>query len=48
MRVRRQYPGHKASNPVVSADGRPIAVQSASSSDAAGVGSRIFLLTTDA
>lgn len=38
------YPGYKASNPVVSPDGRTIAFQSARSSDAAGVGYGIFLL----
>ncbi len=38
------YPGYKASNPVVSPDGRTIAFQSARSSDAAGVGYGIFLM----
>lgn len=38
------YKGYKASNPVVSPDGRTIAFQSARSSDAAGVGYGIFLL----
>jgi Tol biopolymer transport system component len=38
------YPNYKASNPVVSPDGRTIAFQSARSSDAAGVGYGIFLL----
>ena len=38
------YPGYKASNPVVSPDGSTIAFQSARSSDAAGVGYGIFLL----
>ena len=38
------YPGYKASNPVVSPDGTTIAFQSARSSDAAGVGYGIFLL----
>jgi Tol biopolymer transport system component len=38
------YPGYKASNPVVSPDGRTIAFQSARSTDAAGVGYGIFLL----
>jgi Tol biopolymer transport system component len=38
------YPGYKASNPVVSPDGRAIAFQSARSSDPAGVGYGIFLL----
>ena len=39
------YPGYKASNPVVSPDGRTIAFQSARSSDPAGVGYGIYLLT---
>jgi Tol biopolymer transport system component len=39
------YPGYKASNPVVSPDGRTIAFQSARGKDAAGVGYGIFLLT---
>jgi len=39
------YPGYKASNPVVSPDGRRIAFQSARNSDPAGVGYGIFLLT---
>jgi Tol biopolymer transport system component len=39
------YAGYKASNPVVSPDGRTIAFQSARSSDPAGVGYGIFLLT---
>ena len=38
------YPGYKASNPVVSPDGRTIAFQSARSTDEAGVGYGIFLL----
>lgn len=38
------FPGYKASNPVVSPDGRSIAFQSARSSDPAGVGYGIFLL----
>jgi dipeptidyl aminopeptidase/acylaminoacyl peptidase len=38
------YPGYKASNPVVSPDGRTIAFQSARNKDAAGVGYGIFLL----
>ena len=38
------YAGYKASNPVVSPDGRTIAFQSARSSDAAGVGYGIFVL----
>jgi WD40-like Beta Propeller Repeat len=37
------YPGYKASNPVVSDDGRLIAFQMARSRDAAGVGQGIFL-----
>jgi dipeptidyl aminopeptidase/acylaminoacyl peptidase len=41
------YPGYKASNPVVSPDGRTIAFQSARSSDAAGVGYGIFLLRAE-
>jgi Tol biopolymer transport system component len=41
-------PGFKASNPVVSADGRTIAFQSARSKDAAGVGYGIFLMKVDA
>jgi Tol biopolymer transport system component len=40
-------PGFKASNPVVSPDGRTIAFQSARSKDAAGVGYGIFLMTLD-
>jgi hypothetical protein len=40
------YPGYKASNPVVSPDGTTIAFQSARSRDAAGVGYGIFLLKT--
>jgi Tol biopolymer transport system component len=39
-----EYPGYKASNPVVSPDGKTIAFQSARSSDPAGVGYGIFLL----
>jgi Tol biopolymer transport system component len=38
------YPGYKASNPVVSPDGRTIAFQSARNTDEAGVGYGIFLL----
>jgi Tol biopolymer transport system component len=38
------YEGFKASNPVVSPDGRTIAFQSAKSTDEAGVGYGIFLL----
>jgi Tol biopolymer transport system component len=46
VRVTRwgDYPGYKASNPVVSPDGRTIAFQSARSADPAGVGYGIFLL----
>jgi Tol biopolymer transport system component len=39
-----EYPGYKASNPVVSPDGKTIAFQSARNSDPAGVGYGIFLL----
>ena len=39
-----EYPGYKASNPVVSPAGRRIAFQSARSKDAAGVGYGIFVL----
>jgi len=39
------YEGYKASNPVVSNDGRRIAFQSARNNEAAGVGHGIFLLT---
>jgi len=38
------YPGYKASNPVVSPDGSTMAFQSARNTDAAGVGYGIFLL----
>lgn len=38
------YPGYKASNPVVSPDGRKIAFQSARSGDEPGVGHGIFLM----
>ena len=38
------YPHYKASNPVVSPDGRTMAFQSARSTDAAGVGYGIFLM----
>lgn len=38
------YPGYKASNPVVSPDGRAIAFQSARSSDEAGVGYGLFVM----
>jgi dipeptidyl aminopeptidase/acylaminoacyl peptidase len=46
VRVTRwgEYSGFKASNPVVSPDGRSIAFQSARSKDPAGVGYGIFLL----
>ena len=40
-----EYPGFKASNPVVSPDGRRIAFQSARSKDPAGVGYGIFVMT---
>jgi len=39
-----EYDGYKASNPVVSPDGRTIAFQSARSKDAAGVGYGIYLM----
>jgi Tol biopolymer transport system component len=39
-----EYPGYKASNPVVSPDGNSIAFQSARSRDAAGVGYGIFVM----
>jgi Tol biopolymer transport system component len=39
------YPGFKASNPVVSGDGTRIAFQSGRTDEAAGVGHGIFLLT---
>jgi Tol biopolymer transport system component len=38
-----RYPGYKASNPVISDDGRLMAFQMARSRDAAGVGYGIFL-----
>ena len=38
-----RFPGYKASNPVVSDDGRFMAFQMARSRDAAGVGYGIFL-----
>ena len=46
VRVTRwgDYPGYKASNPVVSPDGTRIAFQSARSSDPAGVGYGIFVM----
>jgi Tol biopolymer transport system component len=40
-----EYRGYKASNPVVSGDGRRIAFQSARNRDPAGVGYGIFMLT---
>jgi Tol biopolymer transport system component len=40
-----EYAGYKASNPVVSSDGRRIAFQSARSKDPAGVGYGIFVMT---
>jgi hypothetical protein len=42
-----KYPGYKASNPVVSDDGRLMAFQMAKSTDAAGVGYGIFLYDFD-
>jgi Tol biopolymer transport system component len=39
------YPGYKASNPVVSHDGRRIAFQSARNDEPAGVGHGLFILT---
>jgi Tol biopolymer transport system component len=42
-----EYSGFKASNPVVSPDGKTIAFQSARSKDPAGVGYGIFLLTME-
>ena len=42
------YPGYKASNPVVSDDGRFIAFQMAKSREAAGVGHGIFILDLQA
>lgn len=42
-----EYPGFKASNPVVSPDGRRIAFQSARSKDPAGVGYGIFVMQVD-
>jgi WD40 repeat protein len=41
------YAGYKASNPVVSPDGRTIAFQSARTTDEAGVGYGIFLLALE-
>ena len=37
-------PGYEASNPVVSPDGKRIALQSARSNEPAGVGHGIFLM----
>ena len=37
-------PGYKASNPVVSPDGKSIAFQSARSNEPAGLGHGIFLM----
>jgi WD40-like Beta Propeller Repeat len=42
-----EYAGYKASNPVVSPDGRRIAFQSARSKDPAGVGYGIFVLSIE-
>jgi predicted dehydrogenase len=42
-----EYEGYKASNPVVSPNGKTIAFQSARSKDPAGVGYGIFLLTLE-
>jgi hypothetical protein len=39
------YAGYKASNSVVSSDGRRIAFQSARNDEPAGVGHGIFILT---
>ena len=39
------YEGYKASNPVVSNDGKRIAFQSARNDEPAGVGHGIFILT---
>ena len=39
-----EYDGYKASNPVVSPDGKTFAFQSARSKDPAGVGYGIYLL----
>jgi len=39
------YEGYKASNPVVSNDGKRIAFQSARNNEAAGVGHGIYILT---
>jgi hypothetical protein len=41
------YPGYKASNPVVSDDGRLIAFQLAASREAAGVGHGLFVFDID-
>ncbi|GEM_PF-1114131 len=42
------YPGFRASNPVVSPDGKSIAFQQASINDIPGVGSGVFLMRLDA
>jgi hypothetical protein len=42
-----RYPGYKASNPVVSDDGKRMAFQMARSRDPAGVGYGIFLYDLD-
>ena len=42
-----EYAGYKASNPVVSPNGRTLAFQSARTTDEAGVGYGIFLLTVE-
>ena len=41
------YPGYKASNPVVSPDGRTIAFQSARTDEPAGVGHGLFLMEVE-
>ena len=41
------YPGYKASNPVVSDDGRFIAFQMGRSGDAAGVGHGMFIFNME-
>ena len=43
MTLFSDYPGYKASNPVVSDDGRYIAFQLAKSTESAGVGHGIFV-----
>ena len=45
MTRRGDYEGYKASNPVVSSDGRRLAFQSARNDEPAGVGHGIFVLT---